>query len=57
MPFLSQKGAGFTVKDVSLDQGAVEELEKLGYMALPVTLIGEEVVLGFDKKKLGELLK
>ncbi len=30
--------------------------EKTGQMGVPVTLIGDEAVVGFDKKKIEELL-
>jgi len=33
------------------------ELEKLGYMTTPVTLVDGEVVVGFDRAKLENLLR
>jgi len=32
------------------------ELEKIGVMSTPVTVVDGEVVVGFDRKKLEELL-
>ena len=55
--FLSQKGVDFTERDVTADEDAIKELEKLGVMSTPVTLIDGEVVVGFDQKRLNELLK
>ena len=55
--FLSQEGVPFTERDVSTDEKALTELERLGYMTTPVTLIDGEVVVGFDQKRLEELLK
>ena len=55
--FLSQKGVPFTERDVSTDDKALAELERLGYRTTPVTLIDGEVVVGFDQKQLEELLK
>lgn len=55
--FLSQKGVSFTERDVSTDEKALAELERLGYRTTPVTLIDGEVVVGFDQKRLEELLK
>jgi len=32
-------------------------VEKTGQMAVPVIEVGEEIIIGFDKKRLSELLK
>lgn len=55
--FLSKKGVLFTERDVSTDEKALAELENLGYRTTPVILIGDEVVVGFDQKRLEDLLK
>jgi len=55
--FLSKKGVLFTERDVSTDEKALAELENLGYSTTPVILIGDEVVVGFDQKRLEDLLK
>lgn len=34
----------------------MQELEELGYFSTPVSVVNGEVVVGFDKKKLKELL-
>ena len=54
--FLSQKAVAYEEKDVSKDPVALEELQELRLMTTPVTLIDDEVVVGFDKKKLEGLL-
>ena len=54
--FLSHKGVSYLERDVATDQQAMEELAKLGYMTTPVTLIDDEVVVGFNRKRLEELL-
>ena len=38
------------------DPEAMAELEKIGVMTTPVTVINGEVVVGFDRRKLEELL-
>jgi len=43
-------------KNIQEDQAALEELQKLGYRATPVTVIDDEVVVGFDRGKLMRLL-
>ena len=54
--FLSQKAIPFEEKDVSKDPAALEELQQRRLMTTPVTLIDDEVVVGFDQKKLEILL-
>lgn len=38
------------------DPAALAELEKLGYMTTPVTVIDDQVVVGFARDRLEELL-
>ena len=51
--FLKEKEIEYKEVDVSKDLKAAEELkEKTGQVSVPVTLIGDKAVIGFDKKKL-----
>ena len=43
-------------KNIREDPAALEELQRLGYRATPVTVIDGEVVVGFDRGKLMRLL-
>jgi glutaredoxin 3 len=54
--FLAEKGIAFENRDITADPKALEELQKLGYMTTPVTVIDGEVVVGFDRSKLERLL-
>jgi glutaredoxin len=54
--FLSQRGVDFLDRDITTDEEAMAELEELGYMATPVTVIDGEVVIGFDRAKFEDLL-
>ncbi len=54
--FLSQKGIEFTERDVSQDAEALADLEKMGVMTTPVTVIDDQIVVGFDRPKLERLL-
>lgn len=54
--FLSQKGIPYVERDVSKDEKALDELEALGFMTTPVTKIDGEVIVGFDRKKLEDVL-
>ena len=55
--FLSQHKIDFTDRNIAADESALAELEKVGYMTTPVTLIDGEVVVGFDVPKLQTLLQ
>ncbi len=55
--YLSQKGVEFTVRNIAEDETAMAELEKLGYMTTPVTLVDEDVVVGFNVSELKKLLE
>jgi glutaredoxin 3 len=51
--FLSQKGVSFSEKDISRDGAAAQELLKItGQMAVPVTVIDGEPIIGFDRERL-----
>ncbi len=54
--FLSQNNIPFAERNVAADPTALSELEKLGYMTTPVTLVDGEAVVGFDARKLSALL-
>jgi glutaredoxin len=47
----------FVEKNIREDRQALEELLKLGVRATPVTIIDGEMVVGFDRAKLGQLLE
>ena len=55
--FLSQNKIKFTDRNITVDEAALAELEKLGYMTTPVTVIDGQVVVGFDVPKLRSLLQ
>jgi glutaredoxin 3 len=54
--FLSQNKVEFVDRNIATDETALKELEKLGYMTTPVTVIDGEVVVGFDRARLENLL-
>ena len=45
------------MKDVYEDPSAFAELVALGMMSIPVTIVGDRIVRGFDEKALGEALQ
>jgi pseudouridine-5'-phosphate glycosidase len=46
----------FIAKNIREDQQALQELLDLGVRATPVTIIDGEMVVGFDRQKLEQLL-
>ena len=55
--FLSQKSVCFTEHDVSQDRAAAEEMvSRTGQMGVPVTVIDDETIIGFDSARLEQAL-
>jgi glutaredoxin len=50
--FLSRNGREFTVRNVDDDPEAFNEMVSLGLMSIPVTIVDDIVVRGYDEKKL-----
>jgi hypothetical protein len=46
--FLSREGYGFTERNVEEDDGAYDALVALGFRVIPVTVIGDRRIKGFD---------
>ncbi|MFW5853234.1 MAG: glutaredoxin family protein [Patescibacteria group bacterium] len=56
--FLDNKGVEYEEVDVTENKEAVNEIkEKTGQLGVPVIIKGEKVVIGFDQKKLNQLLE
>lgn len=56
--FLRAAGVEFTARNIIEDGEAFRELERMGMLSTPVTVIGgKDVVVGFDQKKLERLLE
>ena len=53
---LSQKPVAFDDRDITQDPAAISELQKMGFMTTPVTVVGDKVIVGFDEAKLDEAL-
>lgn len=54
--YLAEKGVEFEEKNVQTDKVARQELMKMGYTGVPVVVIGEEEIVGFDKAKIDEAI-
>ncbi len=56
--FLSQKGYKFVDYDVTKDRAALEEMVKIsGARSVPVITACSEVMVGFDRTRLEQMLK
>jgi len=54
--YLSQKGVPFQEKNIVQDPSALADLKQLGYMTTPVIVIGNAIIVGFDKDKIDQAL-
>jgi len=55
--FLSQKGFQFTEYDVTKDRAALDEMVRIsGARSVPVIAACNEVMVGFDRSRLEEML-
>ena len=55
--YLKSKGIDFVEKNVSTDMDARTELMGMGYMGVPIIMVDDKVIEGFNKAKLEELIK
>ncbi len=54
--YMKEKGLEYEEKNISTDPEAKKELISMGYMGVPIIMIDDETVVGFNKDKLDELL-
>ena len=55
--YLKEKGVEYTEIDVSTDQAKAKEMvDKSGQMGVPVLDINGTIIVGFDQKKIDEVL-
>ena len=54
--FLRKQNIAFTDRDITSDDSALAELERLGVMTTPVTVVDGETVVGYDLNRLETLL-
>lgn len=55
--WLTEKGISFEVRDVMEKQEYRDEVERFGFLGIPVTVVGERAVKGFQPQELENLLK
>ncbi len=55
--YLSQKGISFTEINVAENRDAAKEMiQKSGQMGVPVIMVDEQIIVGFNQAKLDQLL-
>lgn len=54
--FLSSNHVPFIEKDITQNPEAIDELLRLGATATPTITVDDEVIIGFDRRRLSELL-
>ena len=55
--YLSRKGIPFTEFNVSRDREALKDLVRMGYRTTPVTVVGDQKVVGYAPAGLDVALK
>ena len=54
--FLKARQVAFEYRDVQADPTALQELTELNSRSTPTIVVGDEVMIGFDPKRLDALL-
>jgi len=55
--YFDAHGVAYEEKNVAVDRAAAQEMiQKTGQMGVPVIMVGEETVIGFDQDHLSRLL-
>ena len=53
---LSREGVPFTAYNVDADEGAYDDLLARGWRTVPVTIVGERVLKGFNPVELSDAI-
>ncbi|WP_442598671.1 glutaredoxin family protein [Neobacillus sp. D3-1R] len=54
---LTEEGIPFEVRDILANPEYQEEVEKFGFMGIPVTAVGDQAVKGFNPAELDKLIE
>ncbi|MGM0836325.1 MAG: glutaredoxin family protein [Bacillota bacterium] len=55
--YLKQEEIPFEVRDILANPVYQQEVEKFGYMGIPVTAVGDKAVKGFNPMEINKLLE
>lgn len=50
--YLAEKSLPFTERNVLEDDEAMAEFRELGFRGTPVTIVGDDTIVGFDRARL-----
>ncbi len=54
--FLHARGVSFHERDVAADETAMRELHERGYAATPLTVVGDQEILGMNRTRFEQVL-
>lgn len=54
--YLKQRGIVYQERDITIDEQALADLQKLGLTTTPVIFTGDRMMVGFDQTKLEQWL-
>lgn len=54
--YFKEKGLEYEERNISTDPQAKKELISKGFMGVPIIMVDEDVIEGFNKNKLDEIL-
>jgi glutaredoxin-like YruB-family protein len=54
--YLKEKELSYEERNVSTDPSAKKELIGMGYMGVPIIMVDDNVIEGFNKNKMDEIL-
>jgi len=54
--WLKENGVEFEERNLSLNRDYIDDLLNAGARSTPVTFVGDEMVIGFDRERLSSLL-
>ncbi len=54
--FLKEHNIQFTEYNISKDKEARMDVMKKGYRSVPLIMVGDKVIIGFDRREVSELL-
>lgn len=54
--FLKERGFSYVEKNINKDKEARQELRDMGMISIPVTVIGDHKIQGFEREQLEEAL-
>jgi glutaredoxin-like YruB-family protein len=54
--FFTQNNIDYIEYNISKNSQAMKKLMKMGYTSIPLIIVGDEIITGFDKEKIEKLI-